>query len=729
MQQRLAEVAAWHETGGVLILSYDIFRTWIHNRETKQRGKPLDDQTHARVRDQLLKGPNIIVADEAHKMKNRASGLSTAASLFESKSRIALTGSPLANNLIDYFTMVDWIAPGYLGEFIEFKANYVEPIEDGLYADSTYSERRKSLKKLQVLKEILNPKVNRADISVLKGSLPPKVEFVITVSLTDLQKKAYNLYVTSLLEEKLRGDVRSMMILSWLAILGLCCNHPACFKDRLLERANNQRRFTRRSDDFDQEEMPGDEPISQIGLSESMIAAQEQLLSSVPDLDNPAHSHRAQILDRIISESIKAGDKVLVFSHSLSTLDYLEKLLISTGKRYSRLDGSTPVGVRQAATKNFNNATTLQQVFLISTRAGGLGLNIPGANRVVIYDFLFNPTWEEQAVGRAYRLGQKKPVFVYRFISAGTFEEVLHNKAVFKTQLAIRVVDKKNPVRWASKSLGDYLFPVKEVKEEDVSEYIGKDPRVLDKIIEDDKDRTIRKIALTETFQKEDNDKLTEEEKKDVQQELDDERLKRSDPEAYAKKMRERWMEAERERMAAMQAHQQAHQQGYQQGYQRAYPQVQQQPQPQSWTPQKLQPPVYRAYNPPNTLGNMPTSKPVVPDSAHNIGPPPLEPDTSVLNANARSEQTASAADGNTAAALSSISEMAKTSTTVTSGSLVTQPTPATSLDERSRSSTVDRPPVSNGQRQPGPETATGGPQVAVSSAMRASPVMEGGSL
>ncbi|KAL1968965.1 hypothetical protein VTN77DRAFT_799 [Rasamsonia byssochlamydoides] len=714
LQQRLAEVAAWDESGGILILSYDIFRTWIHNKETRQRGKPLDDKTHAIVREQLLKGPNIIVADEAHKMKNRASGLSTAASEFKSKSRIALTGSPLANNLVDYFAMVDWIAPGYLGEFIEFKANYVEPIEEGLYADSTFVERRRSLKKLQVLKEILNPKINRADISVLKGSLPPKVEFVITVSLTDLQKKAYNMFVASLLEEKVKGDVRSMMILSWLAILGLCCSHPACFKNRLHERTNNQRRLARRSDDFDQEEMPGDEPIHQIGLPESMIAAQEQLLSSVPDLENPMHSHRAQILDRIISESIKAGDKVLVFSHSLSTLDYLEKLLISSGRRYSRLDGSTPVGVRQAATKNFNNSQTLQQVFLISTRAGGLGLNIPGANRVVIYDFLFNPTWEEQAVGRAYRLGQQKPVFVYRFIAGGTFEEVLHNKAVFKTQLAIRVVDKKNPVRWASKSLGEYLFPVREVKEKDVSEYIGKDPRVLDKIIQDDQDRIIRKIDLTETFQKEDNDKLTDEEKKDVQQELDDERLKRSDPEAYTRKMAER--------MAAAQAQPQSLPMGTQQSHSLAY---------RGYLPPN-------PYLPPGTVGSVTASTsaatsaagaasttPVVPYSAHNIGPPPLEPDTSVLNTH--SERTASAAGGNTAAALSSISEMGNTSTAPL-GTLTTQP--ATSLDERSRSSTaINHPTVSNGQKEPGPETAGQGRQVSVSSAMRASTVFEGGSL
>jgi len=85
-------------------------------------------------------------------------------------------------------------------------------------------------------------------------------------------------------------------------------------------------------------------------------------------------------------------------------------------------------------------------------KAGGLGLNLQGANRVIIYDFSFNPSWDEQAVGRAYRLGQKRPVFVYRFRTGGTFE-VIYNKAVFKTQLFLRLMDKKNPMSHASKSV------------------------------------------------------------------------------------------------------------------------------------------------------------------------------------------------------------------------------------------------------------------------------------
>ncbi|PKX96856.1 putative SNF2 family helicase/ATPase [Aspergillus novofumigatus IBT 16806] len=548
VSERLREVSDWDKEGGILIMSYDIFRKWIHNKETKKMQKPLRDDEHANVKKWLLEGPNIIVADEAHKMKNSTSGISRAAVQFRSKSRIALTGSPLANNLTDYYTMVDWIAKGYLGEFPEFKANYVEPIEEGLYVDSTHYERRKSLKKLQVLKEILEPKVNRAAITVLEGDMPPKVEFVITVPLTELQRAAYDSYVDSVVQGK--TEVGTAKLWTWMAILGLCNNHPACFRDKLLSRANEAQRAGSSLDEM----LPGDESITQAGIpdSEKLVSEQERLFAKVPDMNALNLSYRAQLLDRIISESIKAGDKVLVFSHSIPTLDYVEHVLKVSKRSYRRLDGKTPISTRQAATKSFNTVSE-EKVYLISTRAGGLGLNIPGANRVVIFDFSFNPIWEEQAVGRAYRLGQQKPVFVYRFIAGGTFEEIIYNKAIFKTQLAVRVVDKKNPIRWASKKLNEYLFPAKSVKQHDISEFVGKDPHVLDKIIKEDngEERAIRKIALTETFQREDNDKLTEEERKDVQQELDEERLRRTDPQAYQRLIFERQRREELLRDAA----------------------------------------------------------------------------------------------------------------------------------------------------------------------------------
>ncbi|PYH98962.1 SNF2 family helicase/ATPase [Aspergillus ellipticus CBS 707.79] len=617
--ERLDTVSRWNDEGGVLLVSYDMFRTWIFNKATNKRPKPLTDIEHENMKKWLLEGANIVIADEAHKMKNPTSAITAAAMQFRSQSRIALTGSPLANNLIDYFTMVNWIAGGYMGGFVEFKANFVEPIEEGLYLDSTYSERRRSLVKLQVLKTILDPKINRADISVLAGSLPPKVEFVITVPLTGVQKQAYDLYVQSVLQG--RTDVSKVQIMSWIAILGLCCNHPVCFWNKLSSKANDAHKLDKMVDGL--EPNPLDKPITQLGLDiDNLLPEQMRLFDTVPDANAPDLSCRANILDRIIAESIRAGDKVLVFSHSLPTLDYIEHLLKKSEYKYCRLDGQTPIAGRQATTKRFNRGSA-ENVYLISTRAGGLGLNIFGANRVIIFDFTFSPVWEEQAVGRAYRLGQQKPVFVYRFIAGGTFEEIMYNKTVFKTQLAFRVVDKKNPVRSATKKLGEYLFPAKQVPQKDVTEFLGKDPEVLDKIIREDacsSEKLIRKIALTETFQKDDNDKLTEEERKAAQEQLSDERLKRSDPDAYHK------LVIERQRAQLSQSYPNISSTQYTSSIP-SYP-----------AQYHMQPAQYQyPMQPQSTHTNPPphpqylASPPIIPSNVHNFGPPALAPDMSVI--------------------------------------------------------------------------------------------------
>ena len=164
MDERLLQISLWHKKGGVLIISYDLFRSLVANKPNKKSNKPpLNPREHETLQKQLFEGPNIVVADEAHKMKNQKSGIGMVATLFATTSRIALTGSPLANNLGDYYAMIDWVAPGYLGELSEFNAHYKVPIEEGTYADSSKFEQRRSLKKLHALKTDIDPKVSRSE--------------------------------------------------------------------------------------------------------------------------------------------------------------------------------------------------------------------------------------------------------------------------------------------------------------------------------------------------------------------------------------------------------------------------------------------------------------------------------------------------------------------------------------------------------------------------------------
>lgn len=561
LKQRLNEIQLWYDDGGILIMSYEMLRVYVQNKPTKSRAPPLTDEQHEKTVKYLLEGPGIIIADEAHTLKNFGSGISTVAEKFKSKSRIALTGSPLANKLLEYFTMINWISPGYLGDLVEFKAHYEEPIHQGLYCESSHGEYRTALKKLRILKNEIEPKVNRADITVLKGNLKPKVEFVITVPLTKLQEDAYKIYVKSTLEVSPTGDdsgkdAKMARIWSWLNVLSLLCNHPMIFFSKLFEEEKavkkgqnpNPKGTTAKlkkqaassnhvnTDDESAgspEQDVDDLPVLDLGLPVSMMEAQKALFMEAQKLDQMQRSYKMDVFNKILDYSEKIGDRVLVFSHRIPTLDYIEKSFIQNGRSYQRIDGKTKASTRQSSVKEFNQGLNSASVFLISTKAGGLGLNLPGANRVIIFDFNFNPIWEDQAVGRAYRLGQRKPVFVYRFLVGGTFESIVYNSAVFKTQLQYIVVDKKNVQRRAQR-LRDFLFFPKPVKQDDLRPYKGKDPYVLDRILALDGDESlIRSLSTTETLQEEVAEDFTAEEIKEMEKMQKEERMRKTDPAAY----------------------------------------------------------------------------------------------------------------------------------------------------------------------------------------------------
>ena len=499
MQQadRLIEIDAWSERGGVLLLGFEAFKGLIHNKprisaKTKEQKAPLDDRLHKEVKKVLLEGPTLVVADEAHQFKTKSSSLNQAMNQIKTKSRIALTGSPLNNNLGEYHSLIDWIAPGYLGEASEFKATYEEPISEGLYQDSTVSQYRESRKRLKALELELEPKVHRADVSCLHAELKGKFEFVITVPLTKLQRDLYRIYVENMLTASNEKEPGTATLWSWLSILRLLCNHPKCYKDKLESASLSSRQALQKRKAHssvaeealigsDEDIAISDEPVSRVGISKTKAESRKVFELLGEPIDALFLSHKTQILMNILKYSQDANNKVLVFSHSIPTLNYVEEQLLKAHQGYVRIDGKVDTQKRHSITKAFKEGAA--NICLVSTRAGGQGLNLFGANRVVILDDHFNPSWELQAIGRAYRIGQQQPVYVYRLTVGGTFEQAIQNQALFKQQLATRVVDKKNPNRSALKGAGQYLFLPKTVDREDLDEFRRKDPLVLDRLL------------------------------------------------------------------------------------------------------------------------------------------------------------------------------------------------------------------------------------------------------
>lgn len=417
--------------------------------------------------------------------------------------------------------MLSWVAPGYLGTPQHFASYYQRPIEEGLYEDATNYEQRKSLKVLKALMKDIEPKVQRKDISAVKNELKPKVEFVINVGLTNLQFDAYKFFIHSIQNNATDSDsVPAKNTLDWLNILSLLCDHPAPFLAKLQERHERvgavtaDRANRARSGSGDDEE---DVDVRRLPLPEGLLERENKLFELIPQKKHVRLSAKMVMIEQIVLQSRRVGDRVLIFTHWIPVLDYIEEMLRSIKNpalRVGRLDGSTKLETRQGITQDMNSGK--YDVLLISTTAGGIGLNIYGANRVIVVDFRYNPANEEQAVGRAYRLGQPKPVYVYHLLTAGTFEQPLHHITIFKRQLASRVLDHKNPRRAAQKSR-EMLFEPKKVGKEDLDHVRGLDV-VLDAVLSTEVGAHVTSITTTDSLHRDTDEKLTEDEEREVEE-------------------------------------------------------------------------------------------------------------------------------------------------------------------------------------------------------------------
>ncbi len=319
------------------------------------------------------------ILDEAQHIKNPGSQAAKAVKQLVSQHRFALTGTPMENNLTELWSVFDFILPGYLRSHGKFVEKFESPISKG---DSTA---------LTSLSKQLKPFIlRRLKQDVLK-ELPEKIEHIIQADLTEEQKKLYIAYL-----EQAKGDIfkeinqngyeRSQIkILSVLTRLRQLCCHPALFVDNY----------------------EGD-------------------------------SGKLLLLKEIVVDSLTSGHRILLFSQFTSMLAIIRQWLQEDGVDYLYLDGSTPAEERMKMVKNFNNGQG--QIFLLSLKSGGTGLNLTGADTVIHYDPWWNPAVEDQATDRAYRIGQLKTVHVMKLVTHGTIEEKILSLKDRKKQLVDAVI-------------------------------------------------------------------------------------------------------------------------------------------------------------------------------------------------------------------------------------------------------------------------------------------------
>lgn len=346
---------------------------------------------------------HYVILDEGHKIRNPNAAITLACKQFRTPHRIILSGSPMQNNLRELWSLFDFIFPGKLGTLPVFMEQFSVPITMGGYSNASPVQVKTAYKCACVLRDTINPYLLRRMKSDVKMclSLPDKNEQVLFCRLTDEQHKVYQNFIDS--KEVYRILNGELQIFPGLIALRKICNHPDLF------------------------------------------SGGPKNLKGIPDeLEDNQFGYWKRSGKMIVVESLlkiwhKQGQRVLLFSQSRQMLDILEVFLRAQKYSYLKMDGTTTIASRQPLITRYNEDTSIF-VFLLTTRVGGLGVNLTGANRVIIYDPDWNPSTDTQARERAWRIGQKKQVTVYRLLTAGTIEEKIYHRQIFKQFLTNRVL-------------------------------------------------------------------------------------------------------------------------------------------------------------------------------------------------------------------------------------------------------------------------------------------------
>lgn len=387
---------------------------------------------------------DCVVADECHQMKERTSETTRAMNEVNALCRIGLTGTAIQNKYEELWTLLNWTNPGRFGPLSTWKSSISDPLRLGQSHDATlYQLSRARITAKKLVQNLLPQFFLRRMKSLIAHQLPKKSDKVVFCPLTELQRDAYERFLDSELVEivKYSGEpceCQSRKKAGW------CCHALLPNGEKwqvlvfpvigLLQKLSNHLALLIPNSSDPPEKRARDLEFLQTMVPDKWRELYENR-DSLFNLSNPEFCGKWAILKKLLKFWHTNGDKVLVFSHSVKLLRMLHLLFQNTSYNVSYLDGKLSYEDRQKEVDEFNSDPG-QFVFLISTKAGGIGLNITSANKVVIMDPNWNPSYDLQAQDRAYRIGQVRDVEVFRLVSSGTVEEIVYARQIYKQQQA-----------------------------------------------------------------------------------------------------------------------------------------------------------------------------------------------------------------------------------------------------------------------------------------------------
>ncbi|XP_012943574.1 DNA repair and recombination protein RAD54B [Aplysia californica] len=424
----------------VLVISYEMF---VRNYEDVKQ-VPFD----------------LIICDEGHRLKNTAIKTTSLIMSLPSRKRIVLTGTPVQNDLQEFYSIVEFCNPGILGTSAAFRRVYEEPIVASRQPEATGEQKELGTDRAQELTRLTQMFVLRRTQEVNNDYLPPKVELVLFCRPSALQLTLYRQLIRSnLIRRCLSGNLSGSPHLICIGALKQLCNHPGLMYRKAAE-AEMKRRGRAEEPGYGEERH---------NVTEDSIY--DGLLRYFPDTFDAstvscADSGKLEVLSQILSSVWKhsSSEKVVLVSNHTKTLDFLQVFCDFEGYTYLRLDGQTPTAQRQDLVNRFNNKFSPQRIFLLSSKAGGVGLNLIGASRLILYDIDWNPANDLQAMARVWRDGQTRKVHIYRLLTVGTIEEKIYQRQVTKQGLSETVMElcgKNNNVMFSLEDLKD-LFSLNE---------------------------------------------------------------------------------------------------------------------------------------------------------------------------------------------------------------------------------------------------------------------------